>query len=73
VIFVDWCLGVNDVPSALKKAGVKRVEVLKDHYDSETDDQTWLEEVGAKAGSFSPRTASSRRTTSRFVPLAPSR
>ena len=47
VFFTDKCLGLNLDPNALRDAGV-HVERKTDHFEQDTPDQIWLEEVGKK-------------------------
>ena len=45
--FTDRCLGCNDVPNALRKAGLS-VEVHKEHFNSDCEDAVWIAEVGRR-------------------------
>ena len=47
VFFVDKCLGLKTVPDALRAIG-ERVELKTDHFSQDTDDATWVAEVGAR-------------------------
>jgi len=47
VLFIDECLGSVDVPNALIEVGA-RVELLRDHFASDTPDEVWLADVGAR-------------------------
>jgi hypothetical protein len=44
---LDYCLGVNDVPNALRSVGA-RFELHSEHFDSDTPDLDWLAEVGRR-------------------------
>lgn len=45
--FIDRCLGNTDVPNALRARGLS-VEVHADHFAHDTDDPTWITEVGRR-------------------------
>ncbi|MCC6543969.1 MAG: hypothetical protein IT392_05625 [Nitrospirae bacterium] len=45
VLFIDRSLGKNVISSAFRQAGAK-VEIHDDHFSPDTNDQTWLSEVG---------------------------
>ena len=46
-LFLDENFGTTTVADALRKAGIK-VEVLADHFERGTRDETWLPEVGRR-------------------------
>ena len=45
VLFLDECLGANEVPDALRAAGA-RVELHRDHFGPATPDEEWLASTG---------------------------
>ena len=47
VLFIDRSLGKHVIPSALRQAGAN-VEIHDDHFPTDTDDETWLSEVGRR-------------------------
>ncbi|MBZ0150431.1 MAG: hypothetical protein K8J09_02790 [Planctomycetes bacterium] len=47
VLFLDECLGVTDVPTALRTAGIT-CELLHDHFAAGTADQDWLAAIAAR-------------------------
>jgi len=46
--FLDRCLGAYELPGILRAAGL-RVEVHKDHFNSDIDDTVWISEVGKRS------------------------
>jgi hypothetical protein len=46
-LFTDRCLGCNDVPTALRQAGLL-VEIHKAHFNSDAADEEWIPAVGQR-------------------------